>query len=130
MTHHFALRVYYEDTDLAGIVYHANYLKFCERGRSEMLRLAGIHHTELTKDGLHFVVRRMECDFRAPARIDEVVRVETCLKRATGVKLVLAQAVKFVDQVLFEAEVTIALVNGAGRPQRIPSEILHAMSQV
>jgi len=127
--HHLDIRVYFEDTDFSGIVYHANYLKFCERGRSDMLRLAGVHHAELTKDGLHFVVRHMECDFRASARIDDVVRVETGLKRATGAKLVLAQAVILGDRVLFEAEVTIALVNGTGRPQRIPSEIMRAMSQ-
>lgn len=127
--HHLDVRVYFEDTDFSGIVYHANYLKFCERGRSDMLRLAGVHHTDLAGNGVHFVVRRMECDFRASARIDDVVRVETCLKRASGAKLVLAQAVKLGDQVLFEAEVTIALVNGAGRPQRIPPEMMRAMSQ-
>ncbi|NNJ76888.1 MAG: tol-pal system-associated acyl-CoA thioesterase [Anderseniella sp.] len=128
--HHLDVRVYFEDTDFSGIVYHANYLKFCERGRSDMLRLAGIHHTDLADDDMHFVVRRMECDFRASARIDDVVRVETCLKRASGAKLVLVQAVKLADQVLFEAEVTLAVVNIAGRPQRIPPAIMRAMSQV
>lgn len=127
--HHLDIRVYFEDTDFSGIVYHANYLKFCERGRSDMLRLAGVHHTDLAGDDMHFVVRRMECDFRASARIDDVVRVETCLKRASGAKLVLVQAVKLADQVLFEAEVTLALVNIAGRPQRIPPAIMRAMSQ-
>lgn len=127
--HHLDIRVYFEDTDFSGIVYHANYLKFCERGRSDMLRLAGVHHTDLAGNGVHIVVRRMECDFRASARIDDVVRVETCFKRASGAKLVLAQAAKLGDKVLFEAEVTIALVNGAGRPQRIPPEMMRAMSQ-
>ena len=127
--HHLDIRVYFEDTDFSGIVYHANYLKFCERGRSDMLRLAGVHHTDLAGDGMHFVVRRMECDFRASARIDDVVCVETRLKRASGAKLVLVQAVKLADKVLFEAEVTLALVNGAGRPQRIPPEMMRAMSQ-
>ncbi|MEO1159902.1 MAG: tol-pal system-associated acyl-CoA thioesterase [Pseudomonadota bacterium] len=127
--HYLDIRVYFEDTDFSGIVYHANYLKFCERGRSDMLRLAGVHHTDLAGDGMHFVVRRMECDFRASARIDDAVRVETRLKRASGAKLVLVQAVKLDDRVLFEAEVTLALVNGAGRPQRIPPEMMRAMSQ-
>ena len=128
--HYLDIRVYYEDTDFSGIVYHANYLKFCERGRSDMLRLAGVHHTDLAGQGVHFVVRRMECDFRASARIDDVVRVETCLRQSSGAKLLLAQAVKLADRVLFEAQVTLAVVNGAGRPQRIPAEMMRAMSQV
>ncbi len=127
--HHLAIRVYFEDTDFTGIVYHANYLKFCERGRSDMLRLAGIHHSDLARQDLHFVVRHIECDFRASARIDDVIDVETSLKRATGAKLVLAQLVRLGDQVLFEAHVTLALINQAGRPQRIPPEMMHAMSQ-
>lgn len=127
--HRLDIRVYFEDTDFSGIVYHANYLKFCERGRSDILRLAGVHHSDLAGDGIHFVVRRMECDFRASARIDDVVCVETGQKRASGAKLVLVQAVKLADKVLFEAEVTLALVNGAGRPQRIPPEMMRAMSQ-
>ncbi|WP_108881001.1 tol-pal system-associated acyl-CoA thioesterase [Anderseniella sp. Alg231-50] len=127
--HHLDIRVYFEDTDFSGIVYHANYLKFCERGRSDMLRLAGVHHSDLAGDGMHFVVRRMECDFRASARIDDAVCVDTRLKRASGAKLVLVQTVKLAEKVLFEAEVTLALVNGAGRPQRIPPEMMRAMSQ-
>lgn len=126
--HHLDIRVYFEDTDFSGIVYHANYLKFCERGRSDMLRLAGVRHAELTKNGLHFVVRRMECDFRAPARIDDVLRVETCLKRVTGAKLVMAQVVMLDGRTLFEADVTIAMINSSGRPQRIPPEMMQAIS--
>ncbi len=127
--HHLDIRVYFEDTDFSGIVYHANYLKFCERGRSDMLRLAGVHHSDLAGDGIHFVVRHMQCDFRASARIDDVVRVETRPKRASGARLVLVQAVKLAEKVLFEAEVTLALINSAGRPQRIPREMMRAMSQ-
>ena len=127
--HHLDLRVYFEDTDFSGIVYHANYLKFCERGRSDMLRLAGIHHAEFTKQGMHFVVRRMECDFRASARIDDVLRVETRLKHATGARLVMAQSVLLDGRVLFEADVTVAMINRSGRPQRLPTKMMQAMSQ-
>ncbi len=127
--HHLDIRVYFEDTDFSGIVYHANYLKFCERGRSDMLRLTGVHHSDLAGDGIHFVVRHMQCDFRASARIDDVIRVETRPERASGARLVLVQAVKLAEKVLFEAEVTLALINGAGRPQRIPPEMMRAMSQ-
>ena len=100
--HHLDIRVYFEDTDFSGIVYHANYLKFCERGRSDMLRLAGVHHAELTKDGLHFVVRHIECDFKGSARIDDVLQVESFLKRASGAKLVMVQAVLLEGRTLFE----------------------------
>ena len=127
--HRFNVRVYFEDTDFSGIVYHANYLKFCERGRSEMLRLAGIHHAQLTKRGLHFVVRRMECDFRASARIDDVLQVETRVVRSTGAKLVMAQSVVLDQRILFHADVTVAMIDRAGRPQRLPAEIIEAISQ-
>src|SRR5262245_15194040 len=73
--HLLPIRVYFEDTDFGGVVYHANYLKFCERGRSDYLRLLGIHHHRL--EGLSFVVRHMVCDFLKPARIDELLTVET-----------------------------------------------------
>ncbi len=126
--HRLDIRVYYEDTDFSGIVYHANYLKYCERGRSDMLRLAGVQHAELTKDGLHFVVKHIECDFKAPARIDDVLRVETLLRRACGARLLMSQAVLLDGRVLFEADVTIAMVNQSGRPQRIPTEMTRAIS--
>ena len=126
--HHLDIRVYFEDTDFSGLVYHANYLKFCERGRSDMLRLTGVHHAELTKDGLHFVVRRMVCDFKAPARIDDVLRVETRIKLVTGARLVMAQAVMHDGRTLFEADVTVAMINRSGRPQRIPTEMIQLVS--
>lgn len=126
--HCLGIRIYYEDTDFSGLVYHANYLKFCERGRSDMLRLAGIHHTRLAEQGLGFVVRRMVCDFRAPARIDDVVNVHTRLKDASGARFVLEQQVLLGGQVLFFADVTVALIGAGGRPQRIPAEILAKIS--
>ena len=126
--HRLDIRVYFEDTDFSGIVYHANYLKYCERERSDMLRLAGVQHAELTKDGLHFVVRHIECDFKAPARIDDILRIETRLRRASGAKLLMAQAVLLDGRVLFEADVTVAIVNRSGRPQRIPTEMTRAIS--
>ena len=125
--HRLDIRVYYEDTDFSGLVYHANYLKFCERGRSEMLRLAGVHHNELALEGLHFVVRRMECEFRAAARIDDVLQVETRVQQISGARCVLAQALRKENQVLFEADVTVALVDGHGKPQRISAELTNML---
>jgi acyl-CoA thioester hydrolase len=122
--HCLPVRVYYEDTDFSGTVYHASYLKFCERGRSDCLRLLGIHHHELARQEtggpLGFVVRRLEADFLKPARIDEVLLVETRFVELRGARLELDQAVRRGEAPLFAARVTIALVDGAGRPKRVP----------
>lgn len=126
-THRLAMRVYYEDTDFSGAVYHANYLKYCERGRSDMLRLAGIHQGELHGAQalqLGFVVVRMVCDFHKPARIDDLLMVETRLEAAAGARLELAQRVLREGLPLFSAAVTVALVDGRGRPRRLPHEIM------
>jgi acyl-CoA thioester hydrolase len=129
--HLLPLRVYYEDTDFSGAVYHANYLKFCERGRSDFLRCLGIHHHALLErpEGLVFMVRRMVCDFLAPARIDDLLTVETVPGAVGGARLVLAQAVQRGATVLFTAEVTVALVGADGRPRRVPPDIREKLSQ-
>jgi len=129
--HLLPVRVYYEDTDFSGAVYHANHLKFCERGRSDFLRCLGIHHHALLQrpDGLVFMVRRMVCDFLAPARIDDLLTVETVPVAVGGARLTLAQTVKRSDTVLFAAEVTVALVGADGRPRRIPPDIREKLSQ-
>src|SRR3990170_6674791 len=85
--HVLPVRVYYEDTDFSGLVYHANYLKFCERGRSDCLRLLGVHHHKLKAEALSFVVRRMVCDFIGPARIDEVLEVESWFVGLSGARM-------------------------------------------
>lgn len=126
--HRLDIRVYYEDTDHSGRVYHANYLKFCERGRSETLKCVGIAHTGLAGDDLFFVVRHMDCDFRGAATIDDIVTVETSLAEASGARLVLAQQVLCGGRVVFAARVTLALVNAQGRPQRVPVAMLAAIS--
>ena len=103
MNHNFALRVYYEDTDLAGIVYYANYLKFIERARSEWLRDLGLDQTRLRRDpGIVFAVRRVEADYLKPALFDDVVRVETQVVTLTGVRIVLAPRVIFTTRLLPE----------------------------
>jgi acyl-CoA thioester hydrolase len=126
-THVLALRIYYEDTDFSGVVYHANYLKFCERGRSDCLRLLGVHHHALSGQA-SFVVRRMVCEFVKPARIDDLLRVETRLVTLAGARMDLAQKVRRGSETLFEAKVTAALVDGKGRPKRIPPAIVGALS--
>lgn len=125
--HVLAVRVYYEDTDFSGAVYHANYLKFCERARSDCLRLLGIHHGELhwheTERRTGFVVRRMTCDFLKPARIDDLLEVETRFLELAGARMEIGQRVLRFGDLLFQAAVTVALVDGAGRPKRVPASM-------
>ena len=120
--HVLPVRVYYEDTDFSGLVYHASYLRFCERGRSDCLRLLGVHHHALKEAGLSMVVRRMVCDFIAPARIDEVLEVESRFLAMSGARMEIAQAVARDGQRLFEAAVTVALIDNHGRPRRLPPD--------
>jgi acyl-CoA thioester hydrolase len=121
--HLLPVRVYYEDTDFSGIVYHANYLKFCERGRSDMLRVIGIGHRELNRSGLAFAVRRMNCEFLKPAAIDDLLDVVTQPREIGGARLVLGQSVSRADETLFTAEVTLALIDAGGRPRRLPEAL-------
>ncbi len=131
--HRLPVRVYYEDTDFSGAVYHANYLKFCERGRSDCLRLLGVHHHELhwheTEGRMGFVVRRMVCDFLRPARIDDLLVVESRFLALRGARMEIAQRVVRGDEVLFTAEVMAALVDGNGRPKRMPAAIVEAVGR-
>ena len=123
MTHRFELRVYYEDTDLAGIVYYANYLKFIERARSEWVRALGIDQTSMKAEGLVFAVRRVEAEYLVPARFDDVLTVETRLDTAKGARIALTQDVLRGDEVLFQSTVTLVILTETGRPARLPADI-------
>jgi acyl-CoA thioester hydrolase len=123
--HILPIRVYYEDTDAGGVVYHANYIKFCERGRTDSLRLLDIHHHAL--DDMSFVVRRMACDFLKPARLDDLVEVETRFLEMAGARMELDQRVMLQGNTLFKALVTVALIDGRGRPRRLPLAMAAAL---
>lgn len=124
MPHRFACRVYYEDTDLAGIVYYANYLKFIERARTEWVRGLGVDQARLRREaGIVFAVRRIEADYLSPARFDDLLEVETVPVRVTGARIVLAQRVLRDGVVLFAAEVTLACLTEAGAPGRLPGAV-------
>ncbi len=129
--HVLPLRVYYEDTDLAGVVYHANYLRYCERGRSDFLRLLGIDQLALAcganAEPLNFAVRTMVIEFFKPARMDDVLEVETSLSEARGARLKLVQTVTREKEPLFSADVEVALVNRAGKPRRLPGWTLEKL---
>jgi acyl-CoA thioester hydrolase len=120
------LRVYYEDTDAGGIVYHANYLKFAERARTEMLRAAGIDQSELRdRQGLGFVVRRCTVDYLAPARLDDALEVHCELRALKGAAIEMAQKVCKAgeDGPLVTLDLVVALVGPDGRPRRLPSDL-------
>lgn len=128
MIHSHPIRVYYEDTDLAGIVYYANYLKFIERGRSEWVRASGIDQVVLRIDrGMVFVVRHLEADFLAPAQFDDDLSVKTERLTVAGSRIVLAQRVLRGDAVLFAAKVTLVCV-AAGRAVRVPADVVAALT--
>jgi acyl-CoA thioester hydrolase len=124
MPHRHTVRVYYEDTDLAGIVYYANYLKFIERGRSEWVRAQGIDQRALRDEtGIVFAVRRVEADYLRPARFDDLLEVRTALVALTAARILLAQTVWREDTLLFEARVTLVGLSPRGTPARLPAAI-------
>lgn len=128
--HRFTLRVYYEDTDLAGIVYYANYLRFIERARSEWLRDLGIDQAAMKQDSGHvFAVRRIEADYLRPARFDDLLAVETTLRQVTAARIILDQTVRRGETALLAARVTLACLDATGRPVRLPSALTAVMGR-
>ena len=128
MTHQFSLRVYYEDTDLAGIVYYANYLKFIERARSEWVRSLGVDQARLkAEQGLVFAVRRVEADYLRPARFDDELVVETGLLDLGGARITLEQDVLRAGERLFAAQVVLVCMAETGAPHRLPAEVRAAL---
>ncbi|QIE55307.1 tol-pal system-associated acyl-CoA thioesterase [Pikeienuella piscinae] len=121
MTHEAEFRIHYEDTDMAGVVYYANYLKFIERARSDALREAGVDQRAMRESGLVFVVTRVEADYLSPARYDDVIRVETTLKELRGASATLRQAVFREKTPLFRSVVRFACMGLEGRPLRMPA---------
>ncbi|WP_413870839.1 tol-pal system-associated acyl-CoA thioesterase [Albidovulum sp.] len=124
MPHSFPVRVYYEDTDLAGIVYYANYLKFIERARSEWVRSLGVDQARLrAEEGIVFAVRRVEADYLKPARFDDELSVSTAVAGVTGARIVLDQTVTRAGERLFQAQVTLVCLTEAGAAVRLPAEL-------
>ena len=130
--HRQPVRVYYEDTDFTGVVYHASYLRFMERGRTNYLRLLGADQRALFEEvakeapGFSFVVRSMQIDFRKPARMDDVLDIVTAPVEVKGASVVLQQRVKRDEETLVEANVQVAFVSG-GRARPIPKALRMAM---
>ena len=130
--HHQPVRVYYEDTDFSGVVYHASYLRFMERGRSNYLRLLGANQRTLFEEvakeapGFAFVVRSMQIDFKKPARMDDVLEVVSTTAEVKGASVVIHQQVLRGEELLVDAMVQVAFVSG-GRARPIPKPLRIAM---
>lgn len=125
--HALDVRVYFEDTDFSGVVYHARYLHFLERGRTDYLRLHGIGHRELMAgafgEPMAFAVRHMDIDFLAPARIDDVLTVETTTSLLGGARVILSQRIVRDGTVLVTARVKVAVISPEGKPRRMPAAV-------
>ncbi len=133
--HILPIRVYFEDTDFSGLVYHASYVRWCERGRSDFLRLVGNDHRQLIdgsggREPAAFVVRRMSLEYLKPARIDDVLEVMTSVKEMGAASLVLDQRISRSGQTIFEAHVTVVLVSVAGKPLRMAAALRDAFGSV
>ena len=124
MSHQFHTRVYYEDTDLAGIVYYANYLKFIERARTEWVREIGIDQARLKAEtGVVFAVRRVEANYISPARFDDELQIATSVMSHSPARLVLSQVITRDEAVIFSSEVTLVALSEGGKPARLPAEL-------
>jgi len=126
--HSMELRVYYEDTDAAGIVYYANYLKFAERGRTEMMRELGFAHSEIAKEiGTLFTVRRCSIDYRSPARLDDALTVHTRVVEIGGATLLLDQQIRRDEAILVQIDMLVACVGREGRARSVPAGLRAAL---
>ncbi|MEC9414022.1 MAG: YbgC/FadM family acyl-CoA thioesterase [Pseudomonadota bacterium] len=125
-THFFNIRVYYEDTDFTGIVYHANYLKFAERGRTNFLRLIGINHSDLinSEDPRYFVVYSMETKFLGTSTIDNILEVRSIFKGIKGPRLKIDQDIFKDEKKIFSAKIEFAILDNKGKPRRFSEEII------
>ena len=127
-THYLPIRVYYEDTDSGGMVYYANYLRYAERARTEMLRLSGINQSEMAnRYGMAFAVRDCTIDFRYPARLDDLIEVRSRIVELAGATVSAVQALWRGAEELVRIEVRVACLRGDGRPTRIPAPLRQAL---
>ena len=129
--HILPLRIYYEDTDAQGIVYYANWLRFLERGRTELLRMIGLEHSALqAASGINWVVRRCTIDYLKPARLDETIDIVTACGEMRGASLDMIQEARRGAEVLVRAELLVACMGESGRPARLPLQARNALGRV
>ena len=116
------VRVYYEDTDFTGMVYHGNIVNFFERGRTEYIRAVNVHHATLSDQGFQFVVRRLEVDYLMGARIDDLLEVRSEILEIKGARIEFIQQIWRESDCLARAKVTVGFVDAAGKPRRVPAD--------
>jgi acyl-CoA thioester hydrolase len=128
-THILPVRIYYEDTDFTGLVYHANYLRYFERGRSDFLRVAGVHHSDLLNapEPLGFAVNRIVLDFLKPARIDDALTVRTVFETTRGPRIFITQKLEKAGETLVTAEVQVCCISLTGRAKKPPAVLLERL---
>ena len=126
--HVLPVRIYYEDTDFTGVVYHANYLRYFERGRSDYFRLVGVSHTELMAQDTAFTIVRMEIDYRRAARVDDALAVRTTYDSVKGARLFVSQRILRGEELIAEARVQAACIDMKGRVKRPPSALVQALT--
>jgi acyl-CoA thioester hydrolase len=124
--HLLPVRIYYEDTDFTGLVYHANYVRYCERGRSDFLRLAGVHHSLLLAEAepLGFAVNKLNLEFLKPARIDDALIVRSMFETIKGPRIFITQEIERAGEILVRAEVQVCCISLTGKPKRPPGVLL------
>jgi acyl-CoA thioester hydrolase len=127
--HLLAVRIYYEDTDFTCLVYHANYLRFFERGRSDFLRVAGVHHSALLEgaEPLGFAVNKMSLEFLKPARIDDALVVRTAFETMRGPRIFIAQQLERGAEILVKAQLEVCCISLTGRPRKPPTMLLERL---
>ncbi len=131
MKHELTLRVYYEETDMAGIVYYANYLKFIERGRTDFVRALGVDQTTMKEgQGLVFAVKSLTADYISPAKFDDILRVETTVTGLSAARMVMSQQVFRDGTLLFVSSVTVISMTLAGKPVRLPADIRRNLDEM
>ncbi|HLS69645.1 MAG TPA: tol-pal system-associated acyl-CoA thioesterase [Kiloniellales bacterium] len=130
--HVMPLRVYYEDTDAQGVVYHANYLRYAERARAEIIRLLGISQRQLKEErGLIFTIKRATIDYRAPARLDDLLEVHTSFVALRAASLVADQRIMLEGHLIADIQVhVVMLLLATGRPARVPPEVMHPLQRL
>jgi acyl-CoA thioester hydrolase len=128
-SHAIDCRVYYEDTDAGGVMFYANFLKFAERGRTEMLRAVGVENRALHEQhGILFVVRRLHADYLKPARLDDLLTVKTMVKAVNNASIDMNQAIFRQDSMLFNMDITLVCINDSGKPVRVSQDLRAAIA--
>lgn len=123
--HYYPVHVFYEDTDFSGLVYHANYLRYFERGRSSFLKLIGVAHSELWQEHeIAFTIRKFEIEYKAPAKIDDHLLIKTSYDSISGARLFISQECLIEDKIITRAKCEAAVISKSGRPVRLPKDII------